>query len=49
MLLDKEVVDRHDLDMILAGNVTPMPPPKAEAGSPASVPALVPAQQPHSR
>ena len=49
MLLDKEVVDRHDLDMILAGNVTPMPPPKAEAGSPVGVPALVPAQQPHSR
>lgn len=49
MLLDKEVVDRHDLDMILSGNVTPMPPPKAEAGSPASATAPQPAQQPHSR
>lgn len=47
MLLDKEVVDRHDLDMILSGNVTPMPPPKSEAGSSASAPAPLPAQQPH--
>jgi cell division protease FtsH len=47
MLLEKEVVDRHDLDMILAGNVTPMPPPKAEAGSHVSAPAPLPAQTPH--
>ncbi|MCQ9372285.1 cell division protein FtsH, partial [Corynebacterium sp. 35RC1] len=31
LLLEKEVVDRQDLDMFLSAKVTPMPPPKPVA------------------
>ena len=41
MLLEKEVVDRRDLDMILAANVTPLPPPKQGPGPSTSSPAAM--------
>ncbi|MDE2203878.1 MAG: ATP-dependent zinc metalloprotease FtsH [Burkholderiaceae bacterium] len=41
LLLEKEVVDRHDLDTILAANVTPLPPPKQGPGPSSSAPAAM--------